>query len=1167
MRKFISFVLAFVFVAGICVSAPVTITANAANTEWSDGFEFVLNDDGTMYKIIGCNLLDVDHIEIPSEYKGIPVTRIDKDVFNNENLADGEDFSFTSISIPSSITSISYAFASLKNLKEVHITDLASWCNIDFAEDEYNEAYSNPLHFAENLYLNGELVTDLVIPEGVTKIKSLAFDGCKSITSVTIPASLTSIGEDAFSDCNSIKAVNITDISLWCGIDFANSLSNPLNKAKKLYLNGQLLTDIVIPKSTTKLEDYAFVNCEVLTSVTIPESLTSVGDSAFYNCTSISDVKIPGSVKNIGNRAFYGCTSLERIVLGEGIVNIGKETFYKSGSYKSVKIPDSVTFIGENAIGYKYDAWLDKAEKITDFTIYGGKNSAAQKYAIENEFNFVLIEPHTHKFVSEITKEPTCVEAGIKTFICSICTETYSEPISARGHIYDIVRITKEATCEEAGVKTFACICGDSYTQPIPASGHNYDSGKVTKEPTCAGAGVLTFACSCGDSYTQPIPALGHTYNSGTVTKKATCVEEGVLTFACTCGESYTQPIPALGHTYNSGTVTKKETCVEAGVLTFACSCGESYTQPIPALGHTYDEGTVTKIPTCEEEGVKTFVCFCGDVYTENIEATGHIWNSGSVTTKPTCLEKGEKTYVCTVCYGAKSELISATGHDFDTKFTVDKEPTHDEEGSKSRHCKYCDEKKDVTSIPRLEKIAPPEVLSITPGPDCVTIRWTEVPDAKEYLVFKLVQNDNGNHYYKNIATVDAKLREYTDKSVEDGVNYCYAIASVDSSSVISEYNEFVYTYHKLKNLSTPTVAVKNTDNGIQVDWNEIDNALYYDVYRREYDAKTKKWSGWKKIKKDLTETTYVDGTVIIGTNYRYTVRAINNSLKSGCASTDTLMFNVTPIVKVSNVSNGVTIKWSSVLNATGYKVYRSEYNTKTKKWSSWKSRTTQTATKTSWTDKNVKSGAKYRFTVRACYGDSIKSDYNKSGVKLIYLAQPTVKFSNTEKGIKVTWNKIDGAKNYTVYKSEYVDGKWTSWKNVGTCGNNIFGCIDISVKSGVTYRYTVKAANGKYKSSYVKPKGLLYLLQPTVKAKKVSNGINVSWNTVNGAIGYTVYRSEYNPKTKKWSGWTNLCTHFSETSDYTDQSAVKGVTYKYTVRAISGSSKSAYKASNSVKR
>ena len=149
--------------------------------------------------------------------------------------------------------------------------------------------------------------------------------------------------------------------------------------------------------------------------------------------------------------------------------------------------------------------------------------------------------------------------------------------------------VTKEPTCTEAGEKTYTCDCGDSYTEEIPATGHHYENGEctncgekdpnyhthsytetVTKEPTCTEAGEKTYTCDCGDSYIEEIPATGHHYGEDdkctdcgelnpnhthnyleSITKQATCIEEGEKAYTCeVCGDSYTQSIPKVEHTY-----------------------------------------------------------------------------------------------------------------------------------------------------------------------------------------------------------------------------------------------------------------------------------------------------------------------------------------------------------------------------------------------------------------------------------------------------------------------------------------------------------------------------------------------------------------------------------------------------------------------------------------
>ena len=99
----------------------------------------------------------------------------------------------TSVTIPDSVTTIGHgAFGGCENLEAVHITDLVSWCNIDFINlftDGSVDLGTNPLGYAHNLYLNGELVTDLVIPDGVNEIKLMAFALCERLRIISSPAS------------------------------------------------------------------------------------------------------------------------------------------------------------------------------------------------------------------------------------------------------------------------------------------------------------------------------------------------------------------------------------------------------------------------------------------------------------------------------------------------------------------------------------------------------------------------------------------------------------------------------------------------------------------------------------------------------------------------------------------------------------------------------------------------------------------------------------------------------------------------------------------------------------------------------------------------------------------------------------------------------------------
>ena len=201
-----------------------------------------------------------------------------------------EDCYLTSVTIGDSVDEIdSFAFSSCTELTRVNISDLASWCNIDFGSET-----ANPLSYAKNLYLNGTKITKLSIPSSVTNIKNYTFYNWTSLEEVTIPNSVTSIGESSFYECSSLTSVTIPNTVEFIG--------------KCAFKNCTKLTSIIIPNSVTIIMDEAFNNCIRLSSVLIPNSVTSIGYFAFYGCsrllTAVSKITNPQSINYTSNYIF-----------------------------------------------------------------------------------------------------------------------------------------------------------------------------------------------------------------------------------------------------------------------------------------------------------------------------------------------------------------------------------------------------------------------------------------------------------------------------------------------------------------------------------------------------------------------------------------------------------------------------------------------------------------------------------------------------------------------------------------------------------------------------------------------------------------------------------------------------------------------------------------------
>lgn len=179
-------------------------------------------------------------------------------------------------------------------------------------------------NFAD-LYINGNLLTDLTVPDSITSINNYTFSGCTSITSVTLPNCITKICDDAFSFCDNLEKV-----------EFGHELKSIGNYA----FAYTSLKNITIPDSVTYIGDYAFSCCS-FESIVIPDSLTSVNDYAFSYCNKLKTVIIPDSVTKIGYSAFDECLLISN-VLFKG----------SKSQWNSIDFSDSNYYLVESVIHY-----------------------------------------------------------------------------------------------------------------------------------------------------------------------------------------------------------------------------------------------------------------------------------------------------------------------------------------------------------------------------------------------------------------------------------------------------------------------------------------------------------------------------------------------------------------------------------------------------------------------------------------------------------------------------------------------------------------------------------------------------------------------------------------------------------------------------------------------
>ena len=290
---------------------------------------------------------------------GDNVTSIDEGLFNGCS-------GMQSLVVGSSVGSIgNNAFLGCTGLQRVDIKDLSAWCRYDFSSEE-----QNPLYYAKNLYIDGNLVTDLTLPSDIETVGGYTFYGYDKIASLTVPANVRTIETGAFGECTALKTLTIEDgepLSL-----AAENGDRPFDNApiETLYLGRSIdkqnfsedlasLKKLTVGNNVTEFKEKYFENSKGLQEVHIADlgawcrinfedsisNPLAIAHKLYMDGSLMTDLAIPSGISAVKPYAFYGGECFTSLSLHSGISEIGEYAFFDCSGVPSLDLPAGVTVL------------------------------------------------------------------------------------------------------------------------------------------------------------------------------------------------------------------------------------------------------------------------------------------------------------------------------------------------------------------------------------------------------------------------------------------------------------------------------------------------------------------------------------------------------------------------------------------------------------------------------------------------------------------------------------------------------------------------------------------------------------------------------------------------------------------------------------------------------
>ena len=755
------------------------------------------------------------------------------------------------ITIPSSITSIGDgAFSGCTSLETIEIPETVDLMKISYFSGtkwlENNLVDGKYLVVNNVLYDTQNLDDDIVIPEGVKKVKTVFPD---SMHSISFPASMEEI--EPLHNSNIYEVIVNSENKNYSSYDGCL-----YSKDKKtLYWCPRLKESVSVYPETTQIADHAFSYCDKLKSVDI-KKVTQLEWATFYNCSELTTITVPDNFEGMKDFVFERCNKFTTIKLSG---NSGKDVIYKGCLYNKdktklimvpvaktdFKIEDSVVEIGYGAVAFNMTQDIvtipKKVNTIRGVAFAGSKinlrfiyerpeNVEATSFSSRGDLYFVP----SSKWAEYIE----CCDGGYDT---GNWIYIYEAGVQwGDGFRYNEVFQSYQTRLIFDGL--FIARDGNLYY---------FKDGMLDKtfNGTASYDGI-SYTVKAGKAVglaSIPQPSSASNITSGIQLKWSKVTDAtGYILYRKTGSGSWSR----IADIKNGSTVSYIDKTAKSGT---------TYTYTIRAYSGKYmsDWKTTKTIKRLADPTVSATSNITAGVQVKWSKVTGA---TGYIVYRKT--GKGSWSRVADIKSGSTVSYTDKTAKSGTTyTYTV-----RAYSGSTMG---------DWSSTKTVKRLADPTVSSASNITAGVQVKWAKTAGATGYVVYR----KTGTGSWSRIATIKSgSTTSYTDKSAKSGTNYSYTVRACNGSTMSDWHN-----YKTVKRLSNPAVtSASKTSNGINVKWSKVTGATGYVVYRKTAKGS---WSRIANIKSGST-TSYTDTKASRGVTYTYTVRAYNGSTMSSFNST-----------------------------------------------------------------------------------------------------------------------------------------------------------------------------------------------------------------------------------------------------------------------------------------